>query len=145
MKLSNFTRVRLDSHWTTSLLICALFKKSPRRNMNRGGAAGRLNVIRIAAVLPAIVTPGAITTIREIRMPAVSDELRLNAACVHRSGLQAIEIVDKTAVVDAPEIMKIPQRHGIGFFGRFVLLDGDFVNVADRRDGGVGFGLENHF
>ena len=105
--------------------------------MNRGGAAGRLNVIRIAAVLPAIVTPGAITTIRE--MPAVSDELRLIAACVHRSGLQAIEIVDKTAVVDAPEIMKIPQRHGIGFFGRFVLLDGDFVNVADRRDGGVGF------
>jgi hypothetical protein len=41
--------------------------------------------------------------------------------------------------------MKIPERHRIGLFGRFVLLDGDFVDVADRRDGRVGFGLENHF
>ena len=37
--------------------------------------------------------------------------------------LSPIQIIDKAAVVDASEIMKIPQRHRIGFFGGLVLLD----------------------
>ncbi len=45
----------------------------------------------------------------------------------------SVQIIDKAAIIDAAQIVKIPQCHGIGFLGRFVLLYRDFINVADRR------------
>ena len=60
-----------------------------------------------------------------------------------RSG--SVEIVYEPAIIDAAQIMEIPQCHGVGFLGRFVLLYGDFINVLDRWDTRVGLGLQNHF
>src|SRR6266536_765177 len=57
----------------------------------------------------------------------------------------SVQIIYKAAIIDAAQIVKIPQCHGIGFLGRFVLLYRDFINVADRRKARVGLGLQNHF
>ena len=41
--------------------------------------------------------------------------------------------------------MKVPERQGIRLLGSFVLLLGEFIDVADRRGARIRLGLQDHF
>jgi hypothetical protein len=59
--------------------------------------------------------------------------------------LRSVQVVDEAAVIDAPEIVEIPQRHRIGLFRGLVLFDRNLVDIGNRRDCRVRLGLQNHF
>src|SRR3954466_12076399 len=54
-----------------------------------------------------------------------------------------VQLIDKPAVVDLPQIVHVPEREGIdrGAFG--VLALGELEDVADRVELGVGLFLED--
>src|SRR5205823_10460591 len=67
----------------------------------------------------------------------------MSAMAASRAIALSVQTVCETHVVEAPQMMQIPKRHGVDLLGILVLSNGFLVDIRDRLHFWIEFRLEN--
>ena len=107
-------------HSGVTLLESYLSTPSQIFRTRQGSAVGRISLRLTRSLVKLISEISYLRALRALRGENLCRDCWCERFARH---LRSIQIVDEAAIIDAPEIVEIPQRHRIGFFRGLVLFN----------------------